>query len=89
MARVSKSLETPALDDLKQPITTAIAGVDEDMLTRIWPEFDYCVDIRVCRVTKGSHIEHLQVAVTNFQSFSTKPCIVSVDILNSLGFIKC
>jgi hypothetical protein len=45
------------LDDLKQRITTATAGVDEDMLTRVWPEFDYRVHI--CRVTKGAHIEHL------------------------------
>jgi hypothetical protein len=45
------------LDDLKQGITTATAGIDEDMLMRVWQEFDYCVDI--CRVTKGAHIEHL------------------------------
>jgi hypothetical protein len=45
------------LDDLKQRITTATAGVDEDMLTRVWQEFDYRVDI--CRVTKGAHIEYL------------------------------
>jgi predicted protein tyrosine phosphatase len=74
-------------DDLEQRITTATAGVDEDMLTRVWQEFDYRVDI--CRVTKGAHIEQLQVAVTNFQSFSTKPRMVSVDILNSLGFMNC
>jgi hypothetical protein len=34
------------------------------MLTRVWQEFDYRVYI--CRVTKGAHIEHLQVAVTHF-----------------------
>jgi hypothetical protein len=45
------------LDDLKQRITTATAGVDEDMLTRVWQEFDYRVDI--CRVTKGAHNEDL------------------------------
>jgi hypothetical protein len=45
------------LDDLKQRITTATAGVDEDMLTRVWQGFDYRVDI--CRVTKGAYIEHL------------------------------
>jgi hypothetical protein len=45
------------LDDLKPRITTATAGVDEDMLTRAWQEFDHRVDI--CRVTKGAHIEHL------------------------------
>jgi hypothetical protein len=44
------------LDDLKQRITTATAGV-EDMLTRVWQEFDYRVDI--CCVTKGAYIEHL------------------------------
>jgi hypothetical protein len=40
------------LDDLKQRVTTATAGVDEDMLTRVWQEFDCRIDI--CRV-----IEHL------------------------------
>jgi hypothetical protein len=50
-------LAIAALDDLKQCITTATAGVDEDMLTRVWQEFDYRVDI--CRVTKGAHIEQL------------------------------
>jgi hypothetical protein len=45
------------LDDLKQRITTATAGVDEDMLTSVWQEFDYRVDI--CRVTKGAHMEQL------------------------------
>jgi hypothetical protein len=74
-------------DDMKHRITTATAGVDEDMSTRVWQEFDCRVDI--CHVNKGAYIEHLQVAVTNLQSFSTKPCIVSVNILNSLGFIKC
>jgi hypothetical protein len=42
------------LDDLKQRITTATAGV-EDMLTRVWQEFDYRV---ICRVTKGAYIEN-------------------------------
>jgi hypothetical protein len=45
------------LDDLKQRITTATGGVDDDMLTRVWQKFDYRVDI--CRVTKGAHIENL------------------------------
>jgi hypothetical protein len=45
------------LDDLKQRITTATVGVGEDMLTRVWQEFDYRVDI--CRVTKGAYFEHL------------------------------
>jgi hypothetical protein len=49
------------LDDPKQRITTATTGVGEDTLTRVWQEFDYRVD--TCRVTKGAHIEQLQVAV--------------------------
>jgi hypothetical protein len=42
---------------LKQGITTAVISVDEDMLRSVWTELDYRIDI--CRVTKGSHIEHL------------------------------
>jgi hypothetical protein len=43
------------LDDLKQRITIATAGVDEDMLTRVWQEFNY--HINICCVTKSAHIE--------------------------------
>jgi hypothetical protein len=46
-----------SLDDLKQRITTATTEVDEDMLTRVWQEFDYRVDIY--RVAKGADNEHL------------------------------
>jgi len=38
-------------------ITTAVASVDEDMLRSVWTELGYRIDI--CRVTKGSHTEHL------------------------------
>jgi hypothetical protein len=31
------------LDDLKHRITTATAGVDENMLTRVRQEFDYAL----------------------------------------------
>jgi hypothetical protein len=31
--------------------------VDRDMLTRVWDEMDYCID--VCRTNKSGHIEHL------------------------------
>ena len=37
--------------------TAAVALVDRDMLTRVWNEMDYRIDI--CRITKGGHIEHL------------------------------
>ena len=46
-----------SLNELKQRITTAVASVDEDMFRSVWTELDNRVDI--CRVTKGSHIEHL------------------------------
>jgi hypothetical protein len=45
-----------SLNELKQRITKAAASVDEDMLRSVWTELDYRIDI--CRVTKGSHIEH-------------------------------
>jgi hypothetical protein len=40
-----------------QRITTASASVDKDMLKSVWTELVYRIDI--CRVTKGSHTEHL------------------------------
>ena len=38
-------------------IRTATETITADMLQTVWNELDYRVD--VCRVTKGSHIEHL------------------------------
>jgi hypothetical protein len=38
-------------------ITAAVALVDRDMLTRVWDEMDYRID--VCRITKCGYIEHL------------------------------
>ena len=46
-----------SLNELKQRITGTVASVDEDMLTSVWIELDYRIDI--CRVTKGSYIEYL------------------------------
>ena len=46
-----------SLNELKQRITTTVASVDEDMLRSVSTELHYRIDI--CRVTKGSHIEHL------------------------------
>ena len=45
------------LQDLGNRITAAVALVDRDMLTRVWNEMNY--RINVCRVTKGGHIVHL------------------------------
>jgi hypothetical protein len=38
-------------------ITAAVALVDRDMLTRVWDEMDYRID--VCRITKGGRIQLL------------------------------
>ena len=46
-----------SLNELKQRITAVVASVDKDMLRSVWTELDYHIDI--CRVTKGSYIEHL------------------------------
>ena len=45
------------LQDLRNRITAAVALVDRHMLTRVWNEMDYRID--VCRITKGGHIENL------------------------------
>jgi hypothetical protein len=44
-------------EDLHNRIAAAVARVDRDMLTRVWNEMDYRID--VCRITKGGYIEHL------------------------------
>jgi hypothetical protein len=48
---------TVSLNELKQRITTGVAGVDKDMLRSVQTELDYHVDI--CLVTKRSHTQHL------------------------------
>jgi len=42
---------------LKVRIRTAFENITADMLQTVWNELDYSVD--VCRITKGSHTEHL------------------------------
>ena len=46
-----------SVDDLKTRITEALKTINPDMLVRVWQEMEYRFD--VCRVTKGSFIEHL------------------------------
>ena len=46
-----------SIPELKVRIRTATESITADMLQIVWNELDYGVD--VCRVTKGSHIEHL------------------------------
>jgi hypothetical protein len=44
-------------EDLRKHITAAVARVDRDMLTCVWNEMDYRID--VCRITKDGYIEYL------------------------------
>ena len=44
------------LADLKARIIAAVKNVDALMLTCVWQELEYHID--VCRVTHGAHIEH-------------------------------
>ena len=45
------------LADLKTRIIAAVNNIDALVLTRVWQEIEYHID--VCRVTLGAHIEHL------------------------------
>jgi hypothetical protein len=38
-------------------IIAAVKNIDAPMLTRVWQELEYRID--VCCVTRGTHIEHL------------------------------
>jgi hypothetical protein len=55
--RVSVLLLPRDLADLKARIIAAVKNIDALLLTRVWQELDYRMD--VCRVTHGAHIEHL------------------------------
>ena len=46
-----------SIAELNVGIRTAIETITADMLQTVWNELDYRVD--VCRITKGSHMEHL------------------------------
>jgi len=39
-------------------VATAIGNVIQDMLERVWREWEYRLDI--CRVTRGAHIECIE-----------------------------
>jgi len=55
------------LQDLHNHITAAVALVDHDMLTCVWNEMNYRID--VCCIVKGGHIEHCEIR--DFLSLST------------------
>jgi hypothetical protein len=45
------------LADLKAWIIAAVKNIDASILTHVWQELEY--SINVCRVTRGAHIEQL------------------------------
>jgi len=57
------------LPEFQRQIMAAISEIDPDMLQQVWAEMDYQLD--VCRVTKGGHIQHLQVIKKKKYSFSS------------------
>jgi len=67
-----------SIPDLKNRITAAVETITPDLLSRVWQELDYLLD--VCRVTKGANIEHLEVCVINLLSYS----FISTGIYNSV-----
>jgi len=55
--KVRKEPSPRDLADLKARIIAAVKNIDAPMLTRVWQELKYRID--VCRVTCGAHIERL------------------------------
>jgi hypothetical protein len=47
------------LADLRARIIATVKNIDAPMLTRVWQELEYLID--VCRVSRGVYIEHLVV----------------------------
>jgi hypothetical protein len=45
------------LQELRDRTVNTIALVDVTFLDKLWDELEYCLD--VCRITRGSHTEHL------------------------------
>jgi len=45
------------LIDLMAWINAAVKNIDAPMLTCVWRELEYCIN--VCHITRGAHIEHL------------------------------
>jgi hypothetical protein len=48
------------LANLKARIIAAVKNIDAPMLTRVWQELEYHID--VCRITRGAHIEYLKLS---------------------------
>lgn len=58
----SPDLSPCDVNDLNQRITNVVAAtIERDVLTRVWDEWDYRVDI--CRVKSNSHVEDLYLGI--------------------------
>ena len=55
------------LADLKAWIIAAVKNIDAPILTCVWQELEYRID--VCRVTRGAGIEQLQLSKKTFPVF--------------------
>ena len=55
--KVFVSPQPMSIPDLKSRITAAVETITPDLLSRVWQELEYRLD--VCRVTKGAYTEHL------------------------------
>jgi hypothetical protein len=55
--RSTQKTRPRVLADLKALIIAAINNIYAPILTRLWQELEYRID--VCRVTRGARIEHL------------------------------
>jgi hypothetical protein len=56
------------LANLKARIIATVKNIDALMLTCVWKELEYRIDVG--RVTRDAHIEHLKLSKKNFFSFS-------------------
>ena len=56
-AKYEKDPPPRDLADLKARIIAAVKNIHAPMLTRVWQELEYRID--VCRGTRGAHIEYL------------------------------
>jgi len=56
-AQITQRTRLQDVADLKPRIIVAVKNIDATMLTRVWQEPEYRID--VCRVTRGPHIAHL------------------------------
>ena len=54
--QITQRTRLQVLADLKPRIIAAVQNIDAPMMTRVWQELEYRID--VCRVTRGAHIEH-------------------------------